>query len=65
VAEASAVQPFAYLQIVFVSIAGIVVFGEALKANVALGAGIVVAAGLASLMLERRRSRSLVIEAAE
>ncbi|MDU8943977.1 DMT family transporter [Ovoidimarina sediminis] len=52
VAEASAVQPFAYLQLVFASIAGIVVFGETLKVNVAIGVAIVVAAGLFTLWRE-------------
>ncbi|MAZ22184.1 DMT family transporter, partial [Roseovarius sp.] len=46
VAEASAVQPFAYLQLVFVSIIGITVFSETIRTNVAVGACIVVAAGL-------------------
>jgi drug/metabolite transporter (DMT)-like permease len=49
VAEASAVQPFAYLQLVFTAILGITVFDEHLAANVALGAAIVVGAGLFTL----------------
>ncbi len=49
VAEASAIQPFAYLQLVFATIIGISVFGETLRPNVALGAGIVVLAGLFTL----------------
>ena len=49
-AEASAVQPFAYLQLVFASIVGITLFGETLKANVVLGAGLVVAAGVFTLI---------------
>ena len=53
VAEASAVQPFAYLQFVFVSIIGLTVFGEVLRLNVALGAGLIVAAGLFALWRER------------
>jgi drug/metabolite transporter (DMT)-like permease len=56
VAEASAVQPFAYLQLVFASALGIAVFGEAVRANVALGAGIVVAAGLFTLWRARVRA---------
>ena len=54
VAEASAVQPFAYFQIVFVSIAGLVVFGETLAPHVVLGAAIVVGAGLITLLYGRR-----------
>jgi len=53
VAEASAVQPFAYLQLVFASGIGLIVFGETLEANVIIGANIVVAAGLFSLWRER------------
>ena len=53
VAEASAVQPFAYLQLVFVSIIGILVFGETLRANVVIGAGVVVLAGLFTLWRSR------------
>ncbi len=49
VAEASAVQPFAYLQLVFVAIIGVTVFGERLAPNVVLGAAIVVGAGLFAL----------------
>jgi uncharacterized membrane protein len=40
------VQPFAYLQIVFVTVIGIVVYGEVLRVEVAIGAGLVVLAGL-------------------
>jgi drug/metabolite transporter (DMT)-like permease len=53
VAEASAVQPFAYLQLVFVSIIGITVFSETIRTNVAVGACIVVAAGLFTLWRQR------------
>jgi drug/metabolite transporter (DMT)-like permease len=53
VAEASAVQPFAYLQLVFASTLGIVVFGESLALNVVIGAGLVVAAGLFTLWRAR------------
>ncbi len=57
VAEASAVQPFAYLQLVFATSIGISVFGEKLETNVAIGACIVVAAGLFTLLRARRVSR--------
>ena len=56
-AEASAVQPFAYLQIVFVSVIGITFYGEHLAPAVALGTAIVVAAGLYALTLDRRPAR--------
>lgn len=54
VAEASAVQPFAYLQLVFVSVLGIVVFSETIRTNVAIGAAMIVAAGLFTLWRERQ-----------
>lgn len=60
-AEASAVQPFAYLQLVFISFFGITIFGEVLRWNVALGAGIVVAAGLFTLWRQRVRARAEAI----
>ncbi|MEP1961736.1 DMT family transporter [Tateyamaria sp.] len=56
VAEASAVQPFAYLQMVFAAGVGIVVFGELLEINVVIGALIVVGAGLFTLWRERQQS---------
>lgn len=49
VAEASAVQPFAYLQLVFASAIGLLLLGETLRPNVAIGAAIVVGAGLFTL----------------
>ncbi|MCR8547690.1 DMT family transporter [Salipiger sp. P9] len=55
VAEASAVQPFAYLQLVFASTLGLTVFGETLRPNVVLGAAIIVAAGLFTLWRARQR----------
>ncbi|NNK77609.1 MAG: DMT family transporter, partial [Litoreibacter sp.] len=56
VAEASAVQPFAYLQLVFASIIGITVFGEVLEPNVAIGASVVVGAGLFTFWRARQLS---------
>lgn len=53
VAEASAVQPFAYLQLVFVSVIGVYVFGEVLRPNVVIGTAIVVGAGLFTLWRAR------------
>lgn len=54
VAEASSVQPFAYLQLVFASMAGILFLGETLPWNVAIGASVVIAAGLFTFWRERR-----------
>jgi len=53
VAEASAVQPFAYLQLVFASIIGVTVFAETIRTNVAIGAALIVAAGLFTLWRQR------------
>ncbi|MCT4684872.1 MAG: DMT family transporter [Roseicyclus sp.] len=58
VAEASAVQPFAYLQLVFAATLGITVFGETLEWNVALGAGLVVAAGVFTLLRARAKEKA-------
>ena len=58
VAEASAVQPFAYLQLVFAAAIGIFLFGEVLEPHVAFGAGVVVCAGLFTLWRQRIRSRT-------
>ena len=54
VAEASEVQPFAYLQLVFASAIGLLLLGETLRPNVAIGAAIVVGAGLFTLWRARR-----------
>jgi len=54
VAEASAVQPFAYLQLVFITIIGITVFQETIRNNVAIGVAIVVGAGLFTLWRQRK-----------
>ncbi|MBF9046019.1 EamA family transporter [Rhodobacterales bacterium LSUCC0031] len=58
VAEASAVQPFAYLQLVFAATLGITVFGESLEWNVALGAALVVAAGVFTLLRTRAKEKA-------
>jgi drug/metabolite transporter (DMT)-like permease len=54
VAEASAVQPFAYLQLVFASVLGVFAFGEVIRTNVAIGTVIIVMAGLFTLWRERQ-----------
>ena len=58
VAEASAVQPFAYLQMPFATAIGLVVFGETLRLSVVLGAALIVGAGLFTLWRERKRRRA-------
>ena len=56
VAEASAVQPFAYLQLIWASLIGIIIFGEQITTNVLIGACIIVGAGLFTLWRERKIS---------
>lgn len=58
VAEASVVQPFAYFQLVFASALGFVVFDETLETNVAIGASLVVAAGLFTLWRARVKAQA-------
>lgn len=54
-AEASAVQPFAYFHLMWSAILGITIFDETLRAAVVAGAGLVVAAGMFTLWRERRQ----------
>ncbi len=56
VAEASAVQPFAYFQLVFAAALGLLIFSEAIRTNVAIGAALIVAAGLFTFWRERQAS---------
>lgn len=55
-AEASALQPFAYTQLVWASFIGVLIFGETLRPNVVTGAAIVVAAGIFTLWRQRVKS---------
>jgi drug/metabolite transporter (DMT)-like permease len=57
-AEASVVQPFAYLQIVFVTVIGISVYGEVLHLEVIIGAVLVVLAGLYALTVARSEAKA-------
>ncbi len=54
IAEASAIQPFAYLQLAWVSVLGLTLFGDTLRPNVALGTAVVVCAGLFTLWRARQ-----------
>ena len=56
-AEASALQPLTYLQLVFISFFGVFLFDEVLHRNVIVGAVIVVAAGLFTLWRQQVRAR--------
>lgn len=53
VAEASDIQPFALLQLVFIAILGVTVFDETLRLNVVLGAALVMGAALFTLLRAR------------
>ena len=53
VAEASAVQPFAYFHLMWTAILGITVFGEVLRNNVIIGVTIIIGAGLFTLWREQ------------
>ena len=54
-AEASALQPFAYTQLVWVSIIGMLVFGEQIEPHVLIGVAVIVGAGLFTLWRTRIR----------
>jgi len=55
-AEASAVQPFAFFHQVFAAALGILIFAETLRTNVAFGAAIILAAGIFALWRAHRQS---------
>jgi drug/metabolite transporter (DMT)-like permease len=57
-AEASSLQPFSYTQLVWVSIIGVVVLGERIEPNVALGMLIIVGAGLFTWWRSLQKSRA-------
>ena len=57
VAEASAIQPFAYLQLVFIALMGIFLFHETLRVSVIFGSAIVIAAGMFTLWRQRVTDR--------
>lgn len=56
-AEASVLQPFAYTQLVWVVLIGLLVFSERLETHVLTGVTIIVSAGLFSLWRARIRAR--------
>ncbi|MEP2782892.1 MAG: DMT family transporter [Pseudoruegeria sp.] len=54
VAEASAVQPFAYLHLVFASFLGVTIFGEMVRPTLIMGASLIIGAGLFTLWRARQ-----------
>ena len=57
VAEAATVQPFAYFQLVFVTVIAMSVFGERPDAWTVAGAALILAAGLYTIVREARLGR--------
>jgi len=57
VAEAGTIQPFAYFQLVFVSIMGFALFGERPDAWTIAGGALILAAGLYTLVRQARLAR--------
>lgn len=55
-AEASAVQPFAFFHQIFAAAVGIAIFAETLRANVAFGSAIILAAGIFALWRAHRQA---------
>ncbi|SEM67179.1 EamA-like transporter family protein [Pseudorhodobacter antarcticus] len=64
-AEASALQPFAYLQIVFVTAIAMLVFDEALHRNVIIGGAIVILAGLFTVIRGRQKNQGKAMRVAQ
>lgn len=56
--KASTIQPFAYLQLVFASSIGILVFDDSLDPMLIVGSAIIVGSGLFALQRERRAAQS-------
>ncbi|WP_204251133.1 DMT family transporter [Elioraea rosea] len=54
-AEASRLQPLAYLHLVFASVYGVALFGESLSVTTVTGAAVVIAAGIVAMRPERGR----------
>lgn len=65
IAEASALQPFAYLQIVFVTGIAMLVFDEVLRANVIIGGGIVILAGLFTVIRSRQKNQGKALRVSQ
>ena len=57
-AEASAIQPFMYLQTVMVSAIGVIIFGEVVSPWTIVGGCIIIGAGLFAFWRERVRARA-------
>ena len=60
VAEAAAIQPFAYFQLPFSAVLGVFIFGDLIKLNVFVGALIVVGAGVITFLRTHKRRAQVV-----
>ena len=58
IAEASSLQPFSFLQLVFAGSIGVLLFDEIVTANIIIGGGIIVGAGLFTIWRERVRANA-------
>jgi drug/metabolite transporter (DMT)-like permease len=56
-AEASALAPFNFLHMVFVTGIGITIFGEVLETNIVIGSIIIVGAGLFTIFRSKRANQ--------
>ena len=59
VAEASVIQPFSYLQLVFGSIIGVMIFSESIDLMIIVGVTIVIGSGLFTTWREHKKKRML------
>ena len=55
-AEVSVVQPFAYFQLLFITIIGVLIFNENLDLRILIGASIIIGSGLFTLYRENKSS---------
>ncbi|NBR40138.1 MAG: DMT family transporter [Alphaproteobacteria bacterium] len=53
ISEASSLQPFSYLQLVFAASIGVIIFGEIISLSVYIGGSIIIASGLFTIWRER------------
>jgi drug/metabolite transporter (DMT)-like permease len=59
-AEASTLAPFPYLRLVFSAMTGMLLFGEAVRLETFLGAGLIVASALLVISERRKQAPNLV-----
>jgi drug/metabolite transporter (DMT)-like permease len=57
IGEASSLQPFSYLQLVFTALIGVLIFDEIITLPIYFGGAIIVASGLFTIWRERIKKR--------